>query len=442
MSHVLRFTAFIAAIVGPASLAFAQAAIQEELPTMVEQTGGDVQRHVDVILHAPDPSTAVAAYAAAKSVLPDSSKIDQAYLRRMVDFGLPQMADAQARMLVQHDPKDGLAWGVIAFSLATRGQTADALKDIATAARYLPDDPFIQRTAGQLLAWYDTVADKSTLPDVIKNSVQGVRSEMAAQRAYVDAYQAARATYEQGANPAEAPASAEVPPPAAAEEPVYAGDGGYDYGAPYTYGYTSPYDYGYYGYPTYAYAYPGYGDYFPYWGGFYGGYWWPGTFSSIIVPDDFFFHNRFFHHEPDLDDFIGFPGHRFDHRFVGRDDHRSFGDHRGFGHFGGFDQRRGLAGNRGFVGNRSFVGNGGFATRAPQFNRGFTGRAPLVNRGFAGRAPMINRGFAGRAPQHFAAPRMPASPRFAAAPHSGGFAAAPHFGGGGGHIGGGHGGHR
>ncbi len=440
MKRTLQFATltWVAAIVGLFGLTVGRAAaLDQPVTILTADNPDDVQTHVDAIEHAPDPSAAVAAYAAAKSALPDSSRVDQAYVRRMVAFGLPQMAEAQAQTLVQRDPKDGLAWGVMAYSRAKRGQTADALKDIASAARYLPDDPFVQRTAGQLLAWYDTVADKSTLPDAIKNSVQVVRNEMASQRAYVNAYQAARSTYEQEANPAEVgPANAagnpEEAPPIAAGEPTYGGgdaynnyDYGYNYGAePYTFG-TVPYVY------PYAYPYPAYPDYFPYRGGYYGGYFWPGPFSSVIVPGGgFFFRSRFFHREPDLDDFVGFPGHRFSgHRFFDRNEH-VFGRHLGGfdrRHFGDFGQRRGLV------------------SRAPRFNRGFATHSPPTTRAphFAPTPPRT------RAPRHFTpAPHMSRGPQFThsaprmaapayAAPR---FAAAPHFGGGG-HMGRG-GGHR
>src|SRR3954466_8438460 len=63
------------------------------------------------------PSQAVEAYAAsAPSVSGDElTVVEQAYVRRMVEFGLPEMAEAQAAEVTRHNANDGVAWGVLAF---------------------------------------------------------------------------------------------------------------------------------------------------------------------------------------------------------------------------------------------------------------------------------------------------------------------------------------
>lgn len=433
MKHVQplkMFAAMAAVLVG---LAASGAAAQEPSTPAVAVDRPDLQSYVDAIRQARDPSVAIDAYARAESVAPGSDALDNVYLNRMVEFGLPQMADTQAQKLVKRDKTNGLAWGVLAYSKATRGDTKDALTDIAKAVQYLPDNPFIQRTAGQLVAWYDTLADQSKLPELVKQAVAQVRKELADQRAYVGAYQAARGTYEERDNAAEAgPATAEtIPPPIA---PAY-GD---------TYNY---YDYGgVYPYSDYA-LYP---DYLPYpnYYRYYGGYWWPGPSSTIIVPFDggFLHHDHYFaHRAPDLDDFAHFPGHR------------AFGLHgheRPFGAPGG-DHARGLrlgpqgglntfGLHRGFaVGpeHRGLAFRGGRSTLGPTFRtpRSFTTpRLGVTPRFGAGPrfAPGLHFGRRVAPAPHFA-------PRIAPAPHfGGGFAAAgPHFGGshfGGGHFGGGH----
>src|SRR5450755_3853212 len=45
------------------------------------------------ITDAPDPSSAIQAYAKATAGAPASVEVEQAYLHRMVSFGLPEMAD-------------------------------------------------------------------------------------------------------------------------------------------------------------------------------------------------------------------------------------------------------------------------------------------------------------------------------------------------------------
>jgi hypothetical protein len=412
------------ALAGTHARAIAAQEFQRPMP--VAQPSSDVESHVEAIRNAPDPSAAIAAYADAKSVAPNSLESDNAFVHRMVTFGLPQMAETQAQTLVQTEKENGLAWGVLAYSRATRGDTTQALSDIEQAVKSLPDDAFVQRTAGQLVAWYDTIADQSKLSEVVKQSVEKLRHKLTGKRAYDDAYHAARSAYEEQTNAAETgPASAEVTP--ASPVPAYGGD---------TYNYNYDYSNGGYAYPGYVDygVYPYYSPYPNYYGGYYtNGFWCPGPFSTVIVPPfggDFFFRHRFFHHEPDLDDFVRFHGHRpfgfFDHdrRFGFFDHGRRFGSFNHERPFGGFVGRH----DRGW----SLTPRGGRNTFTP--NRGFA-LGPSHN-AFALPRTGSTFGRTFRTPQNFARPRVAPAPRLAPhaalAPRSGGFAAAgPRFGGGG-----------
>src|SRR3954462_9556895 len=81
------------------------------------------------IREAATPSQAVEAYAAAAPGVSgdDLNAVERAYVRRMIDFGLPEMAEAQAAELTRHTPDDGVAWGVLGFMSARRNKTDDAL---------------------------------------------------------------------------------------------------------------------------------------------------------------------------------------------------------------------------------------------------------------------------------------------------------------------------
>jgi hypothetical protein len=164
-----------------------------------------------------------------------------------------------------------------------RGQAVEALGTIVRAAGgdRVVTDPFILHTAGQLVAWYDTRADKGTIPERLKADIEAMRKKLSAQDEYGLAYGAARDAY-QGRAPAEAAETGEgqVAVPGASVpastydsntqpmatvpdvSPVTPYDDSYAY--PYTYGYTGgyyyPYNYwprdyrrpGYYLYPSYA----------------------------------------------------------------------------------------------------------------------------------------------------------------------------------------------
>ena len=110
---------------------------------------------VQAIQQSADPSAAVAAFANGVSVDRNSAAVYEAYIARMIEFGLPEMAYRQAWSLTSLVSSNGLAWGVLAYVDARRGDMTNAVAALKLAAQFAPDHPFVQRTAGELLAWYD-----------------------------------------------------------------------------------------------------------------------------------------------------------------------------------------------------------------------------------------------------------------------------------------------
>ena len=151
---------------------------------------------LQAIQQAPDPSAAVAAYANGSAIARDDPRINEAYVARMVDFGLPEMAYHQARMLTTLQPKNGLAWGVVAYVDARRGQMTDAILAINQAGQLAPDNPFVAHTAGELAAWYDLRADKTTLPENAKAGLAKIRDGLAKQTTFKGAYDTACRAYQ------------------------------------------------------------------------------------------------------------------------------------------------------------------------------------------------------------------------------------------------------
>lgn len=125
---------------------------------------------------------------------PDNPKLLSTYVRKAVDLGDPDAAFKQSMLLNYLEPKDGLAWGVMAHVHASRGDLNTAWIDIATAVSLLPRDPFIQRTAGELLALYDTTHPAVT--EAQKTMVEQIRLAMAWQKSFVDAYRSAKMVLE------------------------------------------------------------------------------------------------------------------------------------------------------------------------------------------------------------------------------------------------------
>jgi hypothetical protein len=161
-------------------------------------TAGEADRmqpYVNAVLQAEDPSAAVSAfatgYAADKAYLP----LQDAYVKRMVEFGMPELAYRQATGLTGLEPENGLNWAVIAYVDAKRGKLYDAIAAIGLAVNRSATDPFVQSVGGELVAWADS-GPQPPLPDLIKRTVEKVRQNLDGRAAYVESYKRAKAAFE------------------------------------------------------------------------------------------------------------------------------------------------------------------------------------------------------------------------------------------------------
>ncbi len=181
-----------------------------------------VEELVREIQQAPDPSSTVEAYARALAAAPESTALELAYVRRMVELGAPQLAEMQAADLIERDPQNGLAWAVLAFNSGVKHETSQALEEIATAVRHAPNEAFVQRTAGQLLAWYDEMGDPQAIPADLRAALEHIRAELGPTAIFADAYRAAREYY----------ARTKDEPPLPPEEPAFAPPAGENFPEP------------------------------------------------------------------------------------------------------------------------------------------------------------------------------------------------------------------
>jgi hypothetical protein len=253
-----------------------------------------VDSAIQAIQQAPDPSAAVTAYANGFALDRNNPRLYDAYVARMVDLGLPEMAYHQAQTLTTLQANNGLAWGVVAYVEARRAQMPEALSAINLAGQYAPDNKFVQHTAGELAAWYDLKADKATIPENTKDGLTKARKLLEQRPAYTEAYATAQKAYQTGTTPQvnptapAAPAAAPQPAPSSAvpnaEAPSpmvpnapqvpMAPQVPADQGAPYSYAPPAPlYSPNYYG-PYYSPDY--YAGAYLDWGPSYGYAWGPG----------------------------------------------------------------------------------------------------------------------------------------------------------------------
>src|SRR5215471_9001682 len=130
---------------------------------------------IQAIKQAPDPSAVIGAYANGFAVDRNDPRLCEAYVSRMVDLGLPEIAYHQAQTLTTLQSSNGLAWGVVAYVDARRGQMPEAIAAINLAGQFAPDNKFVQHTAGEVVAWYDFKADKTQLPESVREGLIKVR---------------------------------------------------------------------------------------------------------------------------------------------------------------------------------------------------------------------------------------------------------------------------
>jgi hypothetical protein len=268
----------IAWFVGPA---WAQAVA----PPAQSSAPAPVGTGLQAIQQSADPSAAIAAYADASAGDHSSGKPEAVFVNKMVDFGMPEMAFHQAEIVANLDPANGRAWAVLAYVSAKRNQMPTALSDVAQAAQRTAGDAFVQRTAGELLAWYDLNFTTVTIPDALKVSLDAVRKQMADQKPFAEAYQQAKDALSQSQQ-AEAGTTEPPPPAPPAEQYVYSTvPGGYEY-PPGTNVYATDY---------YAYSNP--------WltcePAYYNNWWQP--YGFFWGPSFVFFGGGDFHHHGDFD---------------------------------------------------------------------------------------------------------------------------------------------
>jgi hypothetical protein len=160
---------------------------------------------IQAIQQAPDPSATVAAYVNGAAVDRNDPKLSEAYVIRMVDLGLPELAFHQAQTLTTLKSNNGLAWGVIAYVEARRGNMAEAISAINLAGQFAPDNSLVARTAGEIIAWYDVKADKATLSENAKHGLATIRGLLEKRPEFANAYKTAKEAYEAQASAPEQP---------------------------------------------------------------------------------------------------------------------------------------------------------------------------------------------------------------------------------------------
>jgi hypothetical protein len=135
-------------------------------------------------------SDAVTAYADAVRAVGDGVGVKQAFIVRMIDLGSPELAENQARDLVDLTA-DPMSSAVLAYAAARRNELDPAISNLAKAVNRNATNSFIVNTAGQILAWYDVktaVESNAKVSEATRTAVEDIRSTVGRRSEYTRAY--------------------------------------------------------------------------------------------------------------------------------------------------------------------------------------------------------------------------------------------------------------
>ncbi|MBS3734944.1 MAG: hypothetical protein KGY99_08450 [Phycisphaerae bacterium] len=152
---------------------------------------------LDEIRRAETPEAVAAAYAEATGHHPLAQVLHEAYLRRMLRFGLVRIAGYPARRLLRIEPGHGLASAAMAYLHGREDRKADALETSLPVAAKLRDNPGFANNLGQLVAWYDHASEPPELSAAARRLLAGSRDTLGEQEAFARAYERVAAACEQ-----------------------------------------------------------------------------------------------------------------------------------------------------------------------------------------------------------------------------------------------------
>jgi tetratricopeptide (TPR) repeat protein len=133
---------------------------------------------IAMIKETDNPGDVMSAYARGTAIDANNVALNEAYIRKLLRMGLPQIAYFPALTLAKVDPNNGTALGVIGYNFAKKGDLDHAIPCIVTALDIDPCNPGLLHTGGQLVAMYDAGLDPIDRPTVVL--IERLRPELMA----------------------------------------------------------------------------------------------------------------------------------------------------------------------------------------------------------------------------------------------------------------------
>ncbi len=135
------------------------------------------------------------AYTEAVSIDRDVMVLHEAYMERMLRFGLVKLASYPARRLVTMEPDHGLARAVLGYRAGREGERAEAFEATMLAARRLPGNPGVLNNAGQLAAWFERADDRGDVSAEARRLLDTHRKRFMEREEFARAYERVSAAY-------------------------------------------------------------------------------------------------------------------------------------------------------------------------------------------------------------------------------------------------------
>ena len=168
-------------------------------PSSATKPADRLKAFIRAVAEADNPRAAMSAYARGCAIDRNKAELHDAYMKRMLKFGLPKIAYYPARVLVRLDPNNSLAWGVVGYMHGKRGELVEAFSATIRSLEKRRDDPSVLHNAGQLAAWYDNEPDLPKVSDRTRRSLAQMKKELLASKPYSSAYKTIKSAYTQRA---------------------------------------------------------------------------------------------------------------------------------------------------------------------------------------------------------------------------------------------------
>lgn len=151
------------------------------------------------IRDAKDPADALSAYARACSLAPDDPAVRDAHMRRMLQFGKPDIAVPPARVLLRLQPAHPLARAVVGYWHCKRKEWSQGLIETVLALTGMDRDPGVLNNAGQLVAWHEAQPKRKELPKRAQEILSEKRSRLMGKPKFAEAHRKVKAFFDKQA---------------------------------------------------------------------------------------------------------------------------------------------------------------------------------------------------------------------------------------------------